>query len=55
MTVAYICVLISVFIPLVCVGYAKFGSKGYDNRSPTEFLEKLQGKHKRAHYAQNNS
>ncbi len=55
MTIAYICVLISVFIPLVCVGYAKFGSKGYDNRSPREFLEGLKGKHKRAHYAQNNS
>lgn len=55
MTIAYMCILISIFIPLVLVGYAKFGTKGYDNRSPREFLEKAQGKHKRAHYAQMNS
>ena len=55
MTIAYTCILISVFIPLVLAGYAKFGSKGYDNRSPREFLDKVQGKYKRAHYAQMNS
>ena len=55
MTIAYSCVLISIFIPLVLVGYAKFGSKGYDNRRPREFMGKLEGRHKRAHYAQLNS
>ena len=55
MTLAYICVLIAVFIPLAFAGYAKFGSKGYDNRSPREFLDKVQGKYKRAHYVQMNS
>lgn len=55
MTVAYICVCVSIFIPLVLIGYAKFGSKGYNNRKPREFLEKLEGRHKRAHYAQMNS
>lgn len=55
MTVAYACVFVSIFIPLVLVGYAKFGSKGYNNRKPREFMEKLEGRHKRAHYAQMNS
>ncbi len=55
MTVAYICVFISIFIPLVLAGYAKFGSKGYNNRNPREFMETLEGRHKRAHYAQMNS
>ena len=55
MTIAYICVLIAIFIPLVLAGYAKFSSKGYNNRTPREFLEKLQGKGKRAHFAQMNA
>jgi len=42
-------------MPLIFAGYAKFASKGYDNSSPREFLEKLQGKAKRAHFAQLNS
>src|SRR5476649_2954931 len=42
-------------MPLLLAGYAKFSSKGYDNSAPREFLEKLQGKSKRAHYAQLNS
>ena len=29
--------------------------KGYDNSNPREFLDKLQGRAKRAHYAQLNS
>ena len=55
MTIAFGCVLTTIFIPLVLAGYAKFGSKGYDNRNPREFLENVQGKFKRAHYAQLNS
>lgn len=54
MTLAYICVFISIFIPVSFAGYAKFGTKGYDNRNPREFLDGLQGKYKRAHYAQMN-
>ena len=42
-------------MPLFLAGYAKFSSKGYDNSSPREFLDKLQGRAKRAHYAQLNS
>ncbi len=55
MTIAYICVVIMIFIPLFCTGYAKFSGKGYDNRSPREYLERLEGKAKRAHFAQLNS
>ncbi len=55
MTVAVICIVIMMFIPLLCAAYAKFSTKGYDNRAPREFLENLEGKAKRAHYAQLNS
>ena len=54
MTIAYFCIVISLFIPLVCVGYAKFSRKGYDNSAPREFLATLEGKAKRAYHAQNN-
>ncbi len=54
MTIAYLCIVISLFIPLVCAGYAKCSTKGYDNRRPREFLANLEGKAKRANYAQNN-
>ena len=54
MTVAYFCIVAALFIPLACAGYAKFSVKGYDNRQPREFLEKLQGRSQRAHYAQLN-
>jgi len=55
MATAYLCVLIAAIMPLVFAGYAKFSSKGYNNSSPREFLERLQGASKRAHYAQLNS
>lgn len=55
MTLAYVCVLIAIFIPILLVGYSKFFSKGYDNRSPREFLDQLHGKAKRANYAQMNA
>ena len=55
MALAYFCVLLAAIMPLVFVGYAKFSSKGYDNSSPREILEKLQGRAKRAHFAQLNS
>ena len=54
MTIDYLCIVISLFIPLVCAGYAKLSGEGYDNRNPREFLDSLKGKAKRAHYAQNN-
>ena len=55
MPISYLCILISIFIPLFCAAYTKFSVKGYNNRRPREFLDNLEGKAKRAHYAQLNS
>lgn len=55
MTIAFGCILAAMFVPLVLAGYAKFGAGGYDNRLPREFLAKLEGKFKRANYAQQNA
>ena len=53
--ISFVCVLIAAVLPYVFVSYAKFSAKGYDNSNPRAFLEKLEGKAKRAHYAQLNS
>ncbi len=55
MLVAYLCILIAAVLPYVFVGYAKFATKGYDNSKPREFLERQEGRGKRAHYAHLNS
>ena len=54
MTMAYFCVVFSIFIPLFCAVYAKMSVKGYNNRRPREFLNSLDGKARRAHDAQLN-
>ena len=51
---SYMCIVVSLFIPMVSAAYAKFSVKGYDNRTPREFMEGLKGRAKRAHHAQNN-
>jgi uncharacterized MAPEG superfamily protein len=58
MTVAFWCVLISIILPIICAGIAKFGSGKYGpghNHDPRKFLDNLQGFPKRAHAAQLNS
>jgi len=55
MTIAYICILIAAIMPYIWVGIAKFGTKGYTNDKPREFLQNLEGKAKRAHHAHLNS
>ena len=56
MTIAYWCVLMSILMPYLWVGGAKFGGKGpYDNKSPREFLGGLEGWRKRANFAQLNA
>ena len=55
MFIAYFCILIAAVIPLILAGYAKFSSAGYDNSNPREFLSKLEGRAKRANFAQLNS
>ena len=48
MGVAYTCVLIAALMPYVLVWYAKFSTKGYDNKNPRDFLISLDGAAKRA-------
>lgn len=59
MTIAYWCVLIGAFMPLMWTATAKFGGAKKmtpeQNRAPREFLETVQGVQKRAHWAQQNS
>lgn len=56
MTIAFWCVLAAVFIPLVCSTTAKSGGfQPADNHNPREFLDGLGGRHKRAHWAQQNA
>lgn len=53
--ISYFCIIIALFIPIICAAYAKFSQKGYDNRHPREFLNRLEGKGQRANFAQLNS
>ena len=55
MSIPYLCVLIAAVLPYLLVAYSKFFTKGYNNNSPREFLEKLEGRAKRANYAHLNS
>lgn len=58
MTVAYWCVLAAALLPYAFTGLAKSGAaagKRYDNRTPREWLDRLDGWRKRAHWAQLNS
>ncbi len=58
MTVAFWCVLIAVFLPLLCASIAKFTSGRFNlrhNHDPRSFLDSLEGLPKRAHAAQLNS
>ncbi len=52
--ISYICIVVSLFIPLSCAGYAKFSTKGYCNKKPREFLAGLEGQGARANHAQHN-
>lgn len=57
MTTAYWCVIISMFMPVMFAGLAKFtsGFKPKDNHNPREYLTKLIGWQKRAYWAQQNT
>jgi uncharacterized MAPEG superfamily protein len=57
MTRAYWCVLIAAYLPIVWTGVAKSSGEfaGAGNHSPREFLERLGGWRKRAHWAQLNA
>jgi len=56
MTIAVWCVLIAALLPYAFASMAKFaGGPRYDNHAPREYLERLVGWRKRAHWAQLNS
>jgi uncharacterized MAPEG superfamily protein len=55
MTIAYWCVLIAAFLPLLFTGFAKASGKGFNNNTPRAFQERLEGFRQRAHWAHLNS
>jgi len=56
MTLAYWCVLVAAYLPIVWTGIAKFGAGGrdFDNAAPRVMLAKLDGWRQRANWAQLN-
>lgn len=54
MTVAYWCVLVMIFLPIVFAGLAKSAGR-YDNAQPRLWLEQLDGWQLRSHWAQLNT
>lgn len=62
MTIAELCILIACFLPIVCVGIAKWQGVGvprqdggFDNHNPRRWLAGLEGWQARANAAQHNS
>ena len=55
MTIAYWCVVLVMFLPLIWVGIAKANGSGYDNDRPREWLADQKGRAARANWAQQNS
>ncbi|MEN9775025.1 MAG: hypothetical protein RL322_2095 [Pseudomonadota bacterium] len=55
MTLAFWCVLAAALLPYVFAGIAKVGDTPYDNRAPRRYLDSVQGRQQRAHWAQLNS
>jgi len=59
MLFAYWCVLIAALLPFALIGYAKFGGQQKmqpaENAWPRAWLAQIEGKQKRAHWAEQNS
>jgi uncharacterized MAPEG superfamily protein len=55
MTIALWCLLITMFLPIVCAGISKAGGEGYDNAQPRAWLARQEGFRARAVAAQQNS
>ncbi len=55
MTVAFYCVLIAAFLPILFTGVAKFSGKGFNNNRVRDFQGSLTGMRQRAHWAHLNS
>ena len=54
MPLAYWCVLLAGLMPVLTVGIAKYGRPDYDNSEPRAWMDKLEGKRRRADYAHRN-
>lgn len=52
--ISYMLIPFCLLIPWGCAAFAKFSRKGYDNRSPRDFLATTEGAGKRANFAQQN-
>jgi len=57
MTLAFWCVLVAIFLPYLWTYVAKFtsGFRPRDNHNPREYLARLEGPAKRAHWAEQNT
>lgn len=57
MTLAYVCIIIAMILPILLAGYAKVstGFKSRHNSAPREFLERAEGKALRARWAEQNT
>ncbi|MDF3834510.1 MAPEG family protein [Cupriavidus basilensis] len=54
MPIAFWCVLLAGILPVVTVGIAKAGGRGYDNHDPRGWLEEQAGRARRADQAHRN-
>jgi uncharacterized MAPEG superfamily protein len=54
MTLAFWCIPLAAFLPLVWIGYAKVKSGNYDNANPRVWRAALQGEFQRAAFAETN-
>jgi uncharacterized MAPEG superfamily protein len=55
MTIAYWCLMIAAFLPILFTGFAKFSGPGFNNHNPRDFQAALSGFRQRAHWAHLNS
>ena len=55
MTIAYWCVLIAAFLPILSTAVAKFSGPGFNNSRPRDFQAGLSGFRQRAHWAHLNA
>lgn len=55
MTLAFWCILIAGLMPFLFTSAAKFSGGRYNNYKPREWLDRLEGWQKRAHWVQLNS
>ncbi len=54
MSIAYWCVLLAGMMPVFTVAFAKYGRPDFDNSEPRAWMDKLEGKRRRADYAHRN-